>query len=215
LIADEARRRGVTEIVHFTHQRALLGISFTKAVLPRNQLRREQILEYILEPNAKTRSDSPWFGHVNLSISDINHRFFQVASKKWHKELWWVVLAFDPEILDHDGAVFATTNNAYDLAVTRRSGLDGFKRLYDEPMAHGGLWSTHPASTTHLPACPQAELLYEGALSIDHLRRVYVRNADNYREACSFLTFLERDVPVEIDADRFEPPTVDLCENSS
>ena len=212
MIARAARARGITEIVHFTHQRALLGMSFTKALLPRSVLDETQILEYIVGKNAEFRSDDAWFGHVNLSIDDINRRFFGSA-QRWHPRWWWVILAFDPGILDHDGVVFGNTNNAYHWTLRHHRGLDGFNDLYDTPLRHGGQWNTHPSSTSNLPPCPQAEVLYPGALSLDFLRRVYVRDADNYREACSFLTFLGRDVDVQIDPNRFLPAPTDLCQH--
>jgi hypothetical protein len=66
---------------------------------------------------------------VNLSISRINARLFNISAKNWHRALdgWWAVLSFDPLILTHDGVVFATTNNAYP-GVIRRPRLSIFSQ---------------------------------------------------------------------------------------
>ena len=211
-ISIDARDRGISEIVHFTHQRALLGICFTKALLPRSELSQEQLLEYIVKLNAEFRSDHDWFGYVNLSIGDINRRFFRSA-QRWHPDLWWVILAFSPELLDEDSVVFGTTNNSYKSTVKHGRGSAGWNALF-EHVRHGGRWVTHAPSSSLAPACPQAEVLFEGRLTTDYLNTVYVRDEDNYREASSFLAFLDLNVPVKIAPERFTPHPTDLCERS-
>jgi len=151
---------------------------------------------------------------VNLSIHDINRRFFRDA-QRWHPNRWWSVLAFEPEIVDHNGVYFATTNNAYGWAVQRKQGLDGLRALFEEPMRHGGMFVTHQPSTGPSPSCPQAEVLYPGQLGTSHLQRVYVRNPDNYREARSYLTFLPSNVEVVLSPERFEAVETNPCERMS
>lgn len=209
-IARYAEDHGIGEIVHFTTNKGLLGISFTNAVLPRRRLRREEILEYIIQINAETRLDPAWFDHVNMSLNDINRRFF-AASEIWHRDLWWAILAFDPAILSDPGVTFVNTNNGWRGAhVLRTEGLDGLRMIYEDDVDHGRGWAHHQACGA-TPTCPQAEVLYPGPLSLEHLRRVYVRDQANYREACSYLTFLGWEVPVEIDPDRFRPYRTDPC----
>lgn len=215
-VATFSRERHIREIVHFTTQKGLLGLCFTQAVLPRNQLNEEQLIEYILKINAERRTDTRWFGHVNLSINHINRRFFQ-AAHRWHGGIWWVILSFDPVILSAPGVHFATTNNAYN-GVKHDFGFDGLRALYDEPIDHG--FPTWPAHTrfgdtdSADPTCPQAEVLYPGRLETRFLRRVYVKDAANYREACSFLTFLPntKGIEVLIEPQRFDPHKVDPCQ---
>lgn len=209
-IAHYAERHGLEEVVHFTTNKGLLGIAFTEAVVPRQQLRREEMLEFILQINAATRLDAPWFNHVSMSLNDINRRFFEVSARHWHPDLWWAILSFDPAILSDDGVTFVNTNNGWRGGVVRRQGLEGLRMIYETDVNHGGAWGSHAATGT-APTCPQAEVLYPGRLALNHLRRVYVRDQDNYREACSLLTFLGREVPVEIDRERFLPHPNDPC----
>jgi hypothetical protein len=212
-IAEFAAAQGIREIVHFTTHKGLLGICFTRAVLPRGDLKDEQLIEYVLKVNAVKRIDADWFDHVNLSINNINRRFFSAANR-WHRGIWWVILSFDPEILSHCNVYFATTNNAYP-DVVQNDGLCGLQALYAEPILHG--YSNFPPHRRNGkpedPTCPQAEVLYPGRLDTSFLRRVYVRDALAYREASSFLTFLSShtDIQVTIDPDHFSPYDVDPC----
>ena len=86
-----------------------------------------------------------------------------------------LVLSFDPEILGHPGVVFATTNNIYP-ACKRAEGLAGFKRLFADQV-HGRYDELHDR-TNKRPEWPtdrQAEVLYPGELSCDHLQRIDVQ----------------------------------------
>lgn len=213
-LANFARQCGIRELVHFTTHKGLLGICFTQTVLPRAQLHQEELLEFILNENAATRTDQAWFDYVNLSINQINRRFFSIA-ERWHPLLWWAILSFDPPILEHDDVHFCPTNNGYPGAA-QMAGLDGLRVLYEEPIDHGFPgWPAHRRLLTEAcdPTCPQAEVLYPGPLSTSYLRRVYVNDADNYREACSFLTFLPNAnrIEVSIEPDRFAPFEIDPC----
>ena len=89
-------------------------------MLCRFRLPQDKRLEYVLHVNAANRPEAAtffdksrnWLDFVNLSLSEINARYFQV-SNRWHHDnfVWWGILAFDTEIVAHEGVVFATTNN--------------------------------------------------------------------------------------------------------
>src|SRR6266511_5391085 len=94
-------RRGITEVLHFTTSKGLLGILYSRLVLPRRRLPRNKLVEHVYMVNAEVRYDPEWTDYVNLSIAQINTRFFDIASRKWHrdKDLWWCILSFSPVIL--------------------------------------------------------------------------------------------------------------------
>lgn len=209
---------GISEVLHFTQPKGLLGFCFTCALIPRSQLAKEQLLEYIIKFNAARRTDHQWFDHSSLSINDINRRFFD-ASASWHQaanSVWWSILSFTPKVLSHPNVHFVATNNAYPAA-NPQPGLDGLRQLYESQVTHGfPSWAVHNPGTQSAPgapSCPQAEALYPGRLSAEHLRRVYVRDAASYREACSYLIFLPNrsEIEVSIEPDRFSPFRVDPC----
>lgn len=118
------------------------------------------------------------------------------------------VLAFDIAILDHDGVWFATTNNAYEPVCRRATGLAGFDALFGPSVAWGYQGSVHtraPDRHPSLPTDPQAEVLYPGAVSGRHLRRIYVGAADHRHQVRAWGGMPGMlDADVEIAPDRFQ-----------
>lgn len=188
-ISDYIKERGVEEVLHFTSNHGLVGCLEERAVLSRRQLPEHKHLAYVAAPTATMRQEASeffdkerdWLDYVNLSISEINFRYFNVASTRWHPEgRWWVLLSFRPEILDHDGVFFATTNNVYDL-VERGEGIAALQKLFISPVARKLGWFAYRRSRPpHLPTCEQAEVLYPRSLSLNHLQRIYVRTDSEY-----------------------------------
>src|SRR4051794_41099389 len=161
-IADEIQRRGITEVLHFTTNRGIVGTLANGALLSRYRLPQEKYLEHVLHVNAAIRPEAAaffdksqnWLDYVNLSISEINARYFAV-SNRWHqnKNVWWGILAFDPQIMTHDGVVFATTNNSYDLCI-RKEGIKGFEGLFAQRIQRKANWSVgRGLRAARLPTC--------------------------------------------------------------
>lgn len=186
-INDITTRRKITEVLHFTTNEGLLGILYSRALKSRQRLPKEKLLEYIYKPNAVFRKDLLWLDYINLSISRINHQFFDVSANRWHRErnVWWCVLAFDPIILSHPGVYFATTNNMY-TGVQRATGIDGLEALFDDHITQwdGKRVMREQGLLEKFPTCRQAEALYPGELSTDFLQRVYVSTGEDHDEVC-------------------------------
>ena len=206
-IKEAIKARKIKEVLHFTTHKGLLGVLHSGCVLSRARLPKETRLEHIYEPNASYRKDQAWLDYVNLSISSINHRFFD-SSCRWHREieLWWCILVFDPIILTHENVVFATTNNMY-TGVQRSTGLKGFLSLFEPTIE---LWTGNQlARPSMIPlnftTCPQAEALYPHALTIEHLKSVYVICDSDADEVHAQLCLTNNsDVTVIVDASRFK-----------
>ena len=171
-----AEQRGITSVVHFTTSSGAVGVLASGAVKSRKRLPKDKYLEHIYRPNAIIRKDAEWLDYVNLSIERINDWMFQ-TSERWHAAEGnpWVVLSFHPSILAHPGVVFTTTNNIY-LTCRRAEGLHGFNQMFADAISgryqrlhnrEGKLdaWSTDR----------QAEVLYPGELSCNHLQRIEVQ----------------------------------------
>lgn len=180
-VADVIAERGIKEVVHFTTNRGVLGMFAKGAILPRLTLPKEKYLEHVYKPNAEVRKDPAWTGHVSLSISRVNTEFFGV-SRYWHSdtETWWAIVSLDPAILCHEDVVFVTTNNIYP-ARRRGKGADGLRALFDDLVL--GYYG-HPTNrTADMPRSwttdVQAEALYPGGISTDHVRRIYVLTDDH------------------------------------
>lgn len=179
-VAVAAKRRGISQVVHFTTVNGVVGILATNAVKSRARLNEDQYLEHIYRPNADIRKDVAWLDYVNLSIERINDWMFQ-TSQRWHPASSnpWVVLSFHPRMLAHPGVVFATTNNIYP-ACNRAEGLIGFCGLFVDTIY--GRYNKKHDRTGKLAAWPtdrQAEVLYPGELSCDQLQRIDVQQEDS------------------------------------
>lgn len=192
-IAEEVTARGVRELLHFTTNNGLLGSLASGHLKSRPLLKVDEYLKKVIHYNSQTRIEESayfdkqqdWISFVNLSISEINRRFFGI-SEGWHigKDKWWSIMSFDPVIMIHDGVWFTTTNNSYDGCI-RRQGLAGFIGVFDNPILRkrwgmGGVpWYAYRANrAARLPTCEQAEVLYPGQVSMEYLRAVYVREDD-------------------------------------
>lgn len=187
-IAQEIDSRKITEILHFTTHKGIVGTLHTQELLSRYQLPLTGHLEHILHVNAATRPEESnffdksenWLDYVNLSISEINRRYFEV-SQRWHNGslVWWGILAFDPSVMTHERVVFTTTNNAYDECCIRKEGLAGFQNLFEPSITRKPGWSAYRGNRApNLTTCEQAEVLYPGRLPTTFLRRIYVQTGE-------------------------------------
>lgn len=204
-VVAAATKRGITQVVHFTTVRGVTGVLAKGAVKSRKRLPEEEYLEHVYRPNSKFRKDAAWLDYVNLSISRINDWMFD-SSFRWHaaEDNPWVVLAFGVELLGDPGVVFATTNNIYP-ACQREEGLGGFETLF-EPIIKGWHGTPHDrdGKTPDWPTDRQAEVLYPGEVSCEHLRRIDVQCADVVDRIHGILGGLRLAVPVRHAPEVFE-----------
>jgi hypothetical protein len=145
--------------------------------------------------NAPFRKDVTWLDYVNLSITRINGTFFDICSEKWHKteDIWWAVLAFEPDILAHEGIYFTTTNNIYP-SVQRGTGALGLEAMFAKKVIarYGAEILRTAATPDNWPTCPQSEVLYPMQVAIQHLRTIYVRTEAEAHEASAQLEVTHR-----------------------
>lgn len=212
-ITDAIASREISEVLHFTTNRGIVGTLASHVLLSRDRLPQEKYLAHVLHVNAATRPEAAtffdksqnWLDYVNLSISEINARYFKV-SNRWHhdSDVWWGIMAFDPQIMTRDGVVFATTNNSYDLCI-REGGIEGFERLFAPKVRRKPGWTALRGSREpRLPTCEQAEVLYPWGVSTDFLRRIYVREEEHHDQASGWLwEFGLREVEVVLSPEKF------------
>ena len=82
-IEQAARKRGITDVVHFTTLRGAVGVLASGVLKSRARLPSDQYLEHVYRPNAAFRKDHAWLDYVNLSIQRINDWMFD-TSTRWH-----------------------------------------------------------------------------------------------------------------------------------
>lgn len=192
-----AEKRGIKDVVHFTTLSGAVGVLATKAVKSRFRLREEEYLEHVYNPNTPSRKDQAWLDYVNLSIGRINDWIFG-SSNRWHaaKNNPWVVLSFYPRILGHPGVVFTTTNNIYP-SCRRAEGLAGFSQMFADTVR--GRYNTlndRRDKQSDWPTDRQAEVLYPGELSCEHLQCIDVQKEETYDSIHGMLGILDLSVPV-------------------
>ena len=200
-LADEIQARGVTEVLHFTTHKGLVGTLDTGALLSRADLLSEGRLESIRLLNCKRRSDEPWIDFINLSISNVNKWMFD-TSERWHQQddVWWAVLAFEPEILTHDGVLFTTTNNIYP-ATRRAEGAEGFRAIFADEVRgrYEERWRRDENYASANPTDPQAEVLYPNRLSLDYLKAVYVPEQHRLDDVAGIVRALPPRNPITVE----------------
>jgi len=205
-IAVAAERRGISQVVHFTTTRGGVGILAANAVKSRARVSKDKYLEHVYLPNALDRKDCAWIDYVNLSIERINEWMFE-SSIRWHpaEDNPWVVLSFHPRILTHPGVVFTTTNNIYP-ACKREEGLAGFCRMFADTVF--GRYNYRHSRTNDMstawPTDRQAEVLYPGELSCEHLQRIDVQLERSLDDIYGALGVFGLDVPVCFAPEVFE-----------
>lgn len=200
--ADEARARGVEEILHFTTDKGTLGMLRKDALLSRERLQDDPDLAFIFQGVWPVRAPQ-WVDYVSLSIHSINRDLYRRAERNL-PDRWWAVVAFDVAILDHEGLWFATTNNIYPACI-RGQGAEGFARLYADPVY--GRYSTAHTREGLDPAQPTdraAEILYPGELPLKHLTALYVPEQQHRQLVLAWCDALDRpEVPVTVREDLF------------
>jgi hypothetical protein len=188
--------RCIQEVLHFTTHLGLIGILDSKYVLSRQRLPEDKRLEYILKLNANRRLDTAWLDYVNL---------YDIASEKWHPQVRWRILSFDPIILTHEGVYFTTTNNIYPRVIRGRHG-QGLDALFAPRVIsrYNSVITRDPTTPDCCPTCVQAEVLYPQKLSTDYLRKIYVITGEEQDDVYGQISALHhREVEVEINPEAF------------
>ncbi|MFJ3377702.1 DarT ssDNA thymidine ADP-ribosyltransferase family protein [Pseudomonas sp. NPDC086112] len=205
------KQRNIKSVVHFTTNSGSLGTFASKALKSRQLLNSDEQLQHIFTPNALCRDrDVRWLNYVNLSISQINTNFFQVAENNWHREknFFWCILDFSPEILTHDGVFFSTTNNIYS-DVRRGEGHLGLEAAFAPFVSH---WNSKTSSSVtrpdsypaHLPTCRQAEVLYPKEVSTEYLQQIYVRSESEIDELMGQMAITSHpNIPIQVAPELF------------
>lgn len=200
--AEAAARRGVSEIVHFTTEKGLLGSIRKDSLLSRRRVQDDPDLAFILQ-RVWPRRDHSWIDYISLSVNTINLDLYRAAQNHL-PDLWWTVLAFDPAILDHDDVWFATTNNIYP-SCRRAQSLVGFEALYaDEVRGRYSERRVRDGLDGAQPTDRAAEVLYPRELALDHLVAVYVPSDEHRQHVLAWCDALGRAEPrVEVRQDVF------------
>jgi hypothetical protein len=204
-VSERARERGVTEILHYTSDRGVMGSIMKQALLSREQVEIDPDVAFIFE-GIWARKDHDWIDYISLSVSRINLDLF-TRSRKHFPDRWWAVMSFDVAILDHEGVWFTTTNNIYEDCCERGQGLEGFEAMFGSPVEWGYRGSKKVRSATYDCAWPTdraAEVLYPTRIPLEFLKTLYVPGQQHRRLVNAWCeAFDHPQLPLEIDMTPF------------
>jgi len=194
--AQVASELGITEVLHFTTEKGVLGCLRKDALLSRKRVQDDPDLAFIFT-GVWPRRDLEWIDYVSLSLTRINRGLYAKAVKNL-PELWWGILSFDPSLLDDPGVVFTTTNNVYHEVCERGEGVSGLEAMFKEAVPWGYLGSVkrrQSGTPENLPTDTQAEVLYPGELPLSLLQTIYVRTEEHRRLVLAWCDVLGQDEP--------------------
>ena len=205
MIINDTNRRDISQVVHFTTLRGVIGILADGSLKSRKRLQENQYLQFVFRPNVRIRKDPQWVDYVSLSIERINDWMFD-SSSSWHhsQEHPWALLCFAPEILSHEGVVFATTNNIYP-SCKRAEGFEGFSRMFNDRVA-GRYCKIHTRDGLKdaWPTDRQAEVLYPSEVSCSYLQSIVTQEEEVTDTIHGILGGLGKRVPVFHLSEAFE-----------
>ena len=174
-IREEAVRRGITRLCHFTPSRNLTHIvTGEEGILATKKLQESE--RSIFTPTDLERLD----GHedaISCSIEYPNAWYFDKARSKDVLFKDWVVLLINPEYLWLPGTCFCPRNAASNRGRNVLEGEVGFLALFAKSVTGSGR-QTFNRSPVHLPCCPtddQAEVLIPDQIAKSDILAIVVR----------------------------------------
>lgn len=204
-VAARAREREISQILHYTSNKGMMGLVCQGALLSRKRVANDPELAFIFQSVWPIKAPR-WVDHISMSVSQINLDLYQRSCSNY-PQFWWAVLSFTPDILGDEGVWFTTTNNAYEDTCARGQGLDGLEAMFAPRVPYGyyGSVAQRPdGRPDQYPTHRAAEVLYPGALTLVHLQAVYVREAQHRRLISAWCAaYGHPPLPVKINPDAF------------
>jgi len=191
-----AADRGIEEILHFTTEKGVLGALQAGKLLSRKRVEDNPDLSFIFT-GVWPRRDPEWIDHVSLSLTRINRSLYLKAVENL-PELWWAIMSFPAEILDHPGVLFTTTNNIYEKVCDRAEGAAGLRAMFKDRVPwgyYGSVEHRQASRPENEPTDPQAEVLYPKEIPLKYLQRLYVPEEQHQSLVLAWCDVLEKPEP--------------------
>lgn len=177
-IREEANRRGITRVCHFTPSRNLAHIAAGQVgILATKHLSKNE--REVLNPTDLQRLDG-YTGHICCSIEYPNAWYLDRARAQDTLFRDWVILLISPHYLWTEGTMFCSRNAATGYGI----GVAGGEKAFVEMFATGTVGAagrTYIRSSKHLTCCPtdeQAEVLIPDVIEIEKILGVAVSSDD-------------------------------------
>lgn len=195
-IREEAIRRGITRLCHFTPSVKMLHI-LVHGILPTSRLRRD--FRDICDPTDEARLDGlP--DHVSCSIEYPNSWYLSLVQGRNSKYDDWVVALIDPAVLWKKGTKFCPRNAAAHGGKLIGEGYDAFMQLFRQEV-RGARGRTYCRPVQMLPSCPtdgQAEVLVPGGIPRSAVIGAVVRSEEQARREVIRWKFVPNLLPAPV-----------------
>jgi len=196
-IKNEAIRRGITRLCHFTQSRKLAHVLTTvREILSTEKLTKE--FPDILDVTDKFRRDG-YKNHICCTIEYPNTWYWRSVKDKDLLFKDWVVVLLNPAILWRSSTLFCPTNAATQSGSLVSPGYAGFMRLFQLEVT-GARRRVQRRTGQMLPCCPtddQAEVLVRHSIPIKDILGIAVPTEAQARRENIRLSFLASAVTVK------------------
>lgn len=173
-IWEQAQRRGVTRLCHFTKA---VGLGH---ILATGELRGTAVLRESSEgfrPTDEVRLDG-YLHHINCSIEYPNAWYLDRARAKEQHFTEWVILVLDPRLLDLRGTGFCPFNAARRGGADVAPGLAGFEAMFAAEVTGNAVRRRAAGHPDWAPTDDQAEVLLPGPVSATAISAVIVESKE-------------------------------------
>jgi hypothetical protein len=174
-IAQEAYRRRVTRLCHFTPVRNLLHIATEGALRSTTELSTDE--RAVFDQQDLLRLDRHP-GHICCSVQYPNiwylRRKRRDATPLQRLFPRWVCLLIDPSYLAADGALFCHRNAAAGSGAYLAAGSDAFASIFADPVDGANGPIARDKKPNSCPTDDQAEVLVPKRIPIEHAREIVV-----------------------------------------
>ena len=205
-IRNEAERRGITRLCHFTPSRNLGHIvEDPTGILASQYLREDE--KSVFNPTDSERLDGHP-NHVCCSIQYPNAWYFRTARHQERLFLDWVVLLIDARYLWRPGTKFCPRNAAAEHGRLIREGAKAFEALFAATVegAGGRTYTRGPSHPTFLPTDQQAEVLIPDQIERQDVVGIAVRDDAQAKREVAALKLLGQEPPPIVIVPQFYDP---------
>ncbi|MBI5058622.1 DUF4433 domain-containing protein [candidate division KSB1 bacterium] len=196
-VETDARRRGITLLLHSTHLYKNLpailesGVIDTAAGLIARH-GRERAARYLHDPN-RYEKYAVGLDYVNCSLTLPNVELLYRRSKgDWKAD--WVHFALELALLSRETTRFCAMSAAHDRGRHVGSGREGFRAMFTAEVEG----ATRSDLAQSIPTHPQAEVLVQHALPLERANSIIVAGEATAREIRRLCELHQRVLEVEV-----------------
>jgi len=195
-IRSEIASRDLRLLLHSTHLTINLPQIFADGFLDTARGLRSRLgakAERLLHDPERLEKFAVGLDYLNCAVTVPNFELLYARSQNaWQRE--WVHLVLDMKLIEQPETLFCPVSAAQDFGTHVTSGVAGLQSMFAEQVEPWNRSGLHKSEPTH----PQAEVLIQGPLSIDHVREIIVYTGEIEIEAQRLAEFHHRKIATQV-----------------